>query len=159
MPPVLNPFLRAFFRSTLPSQCSPTQHHVLLVPTTDVLFAARDRDTNAAYADLSGSEEFLASHVLRVPGGLGPNNHIKDGGSFRDSRGKAKQYSTANGRTVIIKDAYIYSNKGRREGCGEGRRGGGEREREEEEELTGSRLQDAEPSPALARHHLLPGHV
>ncbi|PVH96427.1 hypothetical protein DM02DRAFT_617255 [Periconia macrospinosa] len=112
MPPVLNPFLRAFFRSTLPSQCSPVQHHVLLVPTTDVLLGSRDRDTNASYADLSGSEEFLASHVLRVPGGVGPNNQIKDGGSFKDSRGKAKQYSTANGRTVIIKDAYVYSNKG-----------------------------------------------
>ncbi|KAF2787611.1 hypothetical protein K505DRAFT_329557 [Melanomma pulvis-pyrius CBS 109.77] len=112
MPPVLNPFLRAFFRSTLPSQCSPVQHHVLLVPTTEVLFTSRDRDTNASYADLSGSEEFLASHVLRVPGGVGPNNQVKDTTSFRDNRGKAKQYSTANGRTVIIKDAFVYSNKG-----------------------------------------------
>ncbi|KAL5419359.1 hypothetical protein PMIN03_000549 [Paraphaeosphaeria minitans] len=112
MPPVLNPFLRAFFRSTLPSQCSPVQHHVLLVPTTEVLLTSRDRDTNASYADLSGSEEFLASHVLRVPGGVGPNNHVKDGSTFRESRAKAKQYSTANGRTVIIKDAFVYSNKG-----------------------------------------------
>jgi len=77
-----------------------------------VLFTSRDRDTNALYADLSGSEEFLASHVLRVPGGVGPNNQPKDSGTFRDSRGKAKQYSTANGRTVIIKDAFVYSNKG-----------------------------------------------
>ncbi|KAF2120474.1 hypothetical protein BDV96DRAFT_538625 [Lophiotrema nucula] len=112
MPPVLNPFLRAFFRSTLPSQCSPVHHHVLLVPTTEVLLTSRDRDTNVPYADLSGSEEFLASHVLRVPGGVGPNNQVKDGTSFRESRGKAKQYSTANGRTVIIKDAFVYSNKG-----------------------------------------------
>ncbi|KAF2739859.1 hypothetical protein EJ04DRAFT_456343 [Polyplosphaeria fusca] len=112
MPPVLNPFLRAFFRSTLPSQCSPVHHHVLLVPTTEVLLSSRDRDTNASYADLSGSEEFLASHVLRVPGGVGPNNHVKDGGTFRENRGKAKQYSTANGRTVIIKDQFVYSNKG-----------------------------------------------
>ncbi|PSN73051.1 hypothetical protein BS50DRAFT_542377 [Corynespora cassiicola Philippines] len=112
MPPVLNPFLRAFFRSTLPSQCSPVQHHVLLVPTTEVLVTSRDRDTNASYADLSGSEEFLASHVLRVPGGVGPNNQVKDGTTFRENRGKAKQYSTANGRTVIIKDAFVYSNKG-----------------------------------------------
>lgn len=85
---------------------------MLLVPTTDVLLTSRDRDTNASYADLSGSEEFLASHVLRVPGGVGPNNHIKDGNNFRENRGKAKQYSTANGRTVIIKDAFVYSNKG-----------------------------------------------
>ncbi|KAF2266793.1 hypothetical protein CC78DRAFT_491158 [Lojkania enalia] len=112
MPPVLNPFLRAFFRSTLPSQCSPIHHHVLLVPTTEVLLTSRDRDTNATYADLSGSEEFLASHVLRVPGGVGPNNHVKDAASFRENRAKAKQYATANGRTVIIKDAFVYSNKG-----------------------------------------------
>ncbi|KAH8727608.1 hypothetical protein GQ44DRAFT_757983 [Phaeosphaeriaceae sp. PMI808] len=112
MPPALNPFLRAFFRSALPSQCSPAQHHVLLVPTTEVLLTSRDKETNTLYADLSGSEDFLASHVLRVPGGVGPNNHIKDAGSFRETRGKAKQYTTANGRTVIVKDAFIYSNKG-----------------------------------------------
>jgi hypothetical protein len=50
--------------------------------------------------------------VLRVPGGVGPNNQVKDAGSFRESRGKAKQFTTANGRTVIVKDAFIYSNKG-----------------------------------------------
>ncbi|KAF2200039.1 hypothetical protein GQ43DRAFT_481926 [Delitschia confertaspora ATCC 74209] len=108
----LNPFLRAFFRSTLPSQCSPVHHHVLLVPTTEVLLSSRDHETNASYADLSGSEEFLASHVLRVSGGVGPNNQVKDATNFRENRGKAKQFSTVNGRTVIVKDAYIYSNKG-----------------------------------------------
>ncbi|KAF2131756.1 hypothetical protein P153DRAFT_429982 [Dothidotthia symphoricarpi CBS 119687] len=112
MPPVLNPFLRAFFRSALPSQCSPAQHHILLVPTTEVLLTSRDSDSNISYADLSGSEEFLASHVLRVPGGVGPNNQVKDAGSFRETRGKAKQFTTSNGRTVIVKDAFIYSNKG-----------------------------------------------
>lgn len=50
--------------------------------------------------------------MLRVPGGVGPNNHVKDSGSFRETRGKAKQFTTANGRTVIVKDAFIYSNKG-----------------------------------------------
>ncbi|KAF2032005.1 hypothetical protein EK21DRAFT_61961 [Setomelanomma holmii] len=112
MPPVLNPFLRAFFRSALPSQCSPAQHHVLLVPTTEVLLTSRDKETNTSYADLSGSEDFLASHVLRVPGGVGPNNQPKNAGSFRETRGKAKQFTTANGRTVIVKDAFVYSNKG-----------------------------------------------
>ncbi|KAJ4380812.1 hypothetical protein N0V86_004174 [Didymella sp. IMI 355093] len=112
MPPVLNPFLRAFFRSALPSQCSPAQHHVLLVPTTEVLLSSRDKDSGTSYADLSGSEEFLASHVLRVPGGVGPNNQVRDASSFRETRGKAKQFTTANGRTVIVKDAFVYSNKG-----------------------------------------------
>jgi hypothetical protein len=49
---------------------------------------------------------------LRVPGGAGSSNQPKDAGNFRDTRGKAKQYSTANGRTVIVKDAFVYSNKG-----------------------------------------------
>lgn len=77
-----------------------------------MLLTSRDRESNASYADLSGSEEFLASHVLRVPGGVGPDNHVKDHAAFRESRGKAKQYSTANGRIVVIKDAMAYSNKG-----------------------------------------------
>lgn len=85
---------------------------ILLVPTTEFLLNSRDRDTNAAYADLAGSEDFLASHVLRVPGGIGPSTRGKDG-AFRDNRGKAKQYTTANGRTVIIKDTFVYSNKGK----------------------------------------------
>lgn len=31
---------------------------------------------------------------------------------MRDSKSKAKQYSTINGRTVVVKDAFVYSNKG-----------------------------------------------
>lgn len=124
----LNPYLRAFFRSALPAQCQPISHHVLLVPTTDVLLHSKDRDTNTSYADLAGTEEFLASHVLRVPGGGVPQNSSgsgsgngsgsgrgngKDGGgSVRESKGKAKQYSTINGRTIIVKDSFVYSNKG-----------------------------------------------
>lgn len=127
----LNPYLRAFFRSALPAQCQPIGHHVLLVPTTEVLLRSKDRETNTSYADLAGTEEFLASHVLRVPGGGAPlgnsgnttslngtgngngRSGARDsGGGVRESKGKAKQYSTINGRTVIIKDSFVYSNKG-----------------------------------------------
>ncbi|GME60086.1 Vps9 domain-containing protein [Neofusicoccum parvum] len=94
------------FSSTLPGQCSPAQHHVLLVPTTDVLLNARDRESHALYADLSGSEEFLASHVLRIPGGIPPGANGKDT-SFRESRGKAKQYTTANGRFKSLNQAQL----------------------------------------------------
>ena len=112
MPP-LNPFLRAFFRSALPSQCSPINHHVLLVPTTDVLLNSKDRESNTPYADLASTEEFLASHVLRVPGGAPPaGTGAKDGGNVRENKSKAKQYSTINGRTVVVKDTFVYSNKG-----------------------------------------------
>ena len=123
MPP-LNPFLRAFFRSALPGQCSPIAHHVILCPTTDVLLNAKDRETGTQYADLAATEDFLASHVLRVPGG-GPSGG-KDGASAgsgggsdggggigsREAKGKARQYSTINGRTVVVKDTFVYSNKG-----------------------------------------------
>ncbi|TIA51212.1 hypothetical protein D6C83_04641 [Aureobasidium pullulans] len=108
----LNPFLRAFFRSTLPSQCLPVNHHILLVPTTESLFQGRDRETTAPYADLAVSEEFLSSHVIRVPGGIPPGTTSKDGANIRESKGKAKQYNTLNGRTVVVKDTYVYSNKG-----------------------------------------------
>ena len=112
MPP-LNPFLRGFFRSALPTQCSPINHHILLVPTTDVLLNAKDRESNSTYADLANTEEFLASHVLRVPGGEPPGGTgAKDGGSIRENKNKAKQYSTINGRTVVVKDTFVYSNKG-----------------------------------------------
>lgn len=106
----LNPFLRAFFRSALPAQCQPIAHHVLLVPTTEVLLRSKDRDSNTPYADLAGTEDFLASHVLRVPGGGTAAGGA--GGNARDNKTKAKQYTTINGRTVVVKDTWVYSNKG-----------------------------------------------
>lgn len=39
---------------------------------------------------------------------------------MRENRGKAKQYTTVNGRTVVIKDSFVYSNKG---GLIQGQRG------------------------------------
>jgi len=46
---------------------------------------------------------------------------------MREHRGKAKQFTTINGKTVIIKDAFVYANKGRlrpnREGEGRTRTG------------------------------------
>lgn len=109
----LNPYIRAFFRSALPAQCQPISHHVLLVPTTEVLLRSKDRETGTTYADLAGTEEFLASHVLRVPGGGPPlSGNGKDGANVRENKSKAKQYSTINGRTVVVKDSFVYSNKG-----------------------------------------------
>jgi hypothetical protein len=81
------------------------------VPITEALIDSYDRDSNLAYSDLVSSEEFLGSHVLRI---LTPLGHFsgKDGLSVRDSRGKAKQVTTVNGRTVVIKESSVYSNKG-----------------------------------------------
>ncbi|KAJ4257417.1 hypothetical protein NW762_008540 [Fusarium torreyae] len=108
----LNPFLAAFFKSSLPSQCTPVHHHILLVPSTDVLLTFRETESGTAPAEVIASEDFLASHVLRVPS---PNGVAggKDGAqNLREVRGKAKQFTTLNGKSVVIKDAFIYSNKG-----------------------------------------------
>lgn len=79
-----------------------------MVPTTETLLTAKDRETNTLYADLAGSEDFLASHVLRIS----PVAPGAAAGSVRDNRGKAKQFTTINGRTVIVKESFVYSNKG-----------------------------------------------
>ena len=109
----LNPFLAAFFKSSIATQCTPVQHHVLLVPLTDVLLTWRDTDSGAVANEAVASEDFLGSHVLRIP----PPPHASSGGkdgahNLREVRGKAKQFSTLNGRSVVIKDSVVYSNKG-----------------------------------------------
>lgn len=107
----LNPFLRAFFSSRLPAQCVPTTQYILLIPPTEFLLTHRDRDTQASYPDLATSEELLACHIIRAP--VGTNHTGRDGtGTLRDSKGKARQYSTLNGRTIVIKDSTVYTNKG-----------------------------------------------
>lgn len=105
----LNPFLRALFRSTVPGQAIPVHSHVLLVPTTDSLLNGKD-ETGKRYTELVQDEDFIASHVVRIapPGG-------KDVPNVRDNRGKAKTYPTVNGKTVIIKEHMVYSNKGFRQ--------------------------------------------
>ncbi|TDZ22146.1 UPF0507 protein [Colletotrichum orbiculare MAFF 240422] len=110
----LNPFLAAFFRSSLPSQCTPVHHHILLVPTTDVLLTSRETEAGSTFNEVINSEEFLASHVLRIPASnTAAAAGVKDGAqNLRELRGKAKQYQTVNGRTIVIKDAHVYSNKG-----------------------------------------------
>lgn len=131
----LNPFLAAFFKSPLPSQCTPVQHHVLLVPTTDVLLNAREAEAapGTPIAETVSAEEFLASHVLRIPDPTKPPQSTSAGGSsntaagtgggatgggkdatpnLREMRGKAKQYNTINGRNIVIKDNVVYTNKG-----------------------------------------------
>ncbi|CAM1507418.1 Fc.00g070590.m01.CDS01 [Cosmosporella sp. VM-42] len=108
----LNPFLAAFFKSSLPAQCTPVHHHILLVPSTDVLLTSHETETGAPLNEVLAGEEFLASHVLRIPS---PSSvaGAKDGAqNLRDVRGKAKQFSTLNGRSIVIKDAFVYSNKG-----------------------------------------------
>jgi hypothetical protein len=109
----LNPFLSAFSESSLAAQCVPVRQHILLVPLTSVLLNARDAETGAPLSDTVGSDEFLGSHVLRFTGHKAAGAGGKDGGqNLREMRGKAKVYTTVNGRSIVIKDNLVYSNKG-----------------------------------------------
>ncbi|KAI0100525.1 hypothetical protein GGR51DRAFT_351099 [Nemania sp. FL0031] len=110
----LNPFLAAFFKpgSSVAAQCTPVHHHILLVPTTECLLTSREVESGSPVSDVVATDEFLGSHVLRIPA-LASAAGLSDGvGNLREWRGKAKQYTTVNGRTVVIKDAFVYSNKG-----------------------------------------------
>ncbi|EGE06405.1 VPS9 domain-containing protein [Trichophyton equinum CBS 127.97] len=91
------------------SYCQSTT--ILLVPLTESLINSRDRESGAQYADLVTSEDFLASHILRITGSPG-SAATKEISSLRDQKGKAWQMATANGRTVVIKESVVYSNKG-----------------------------------------------
>lgn len=119
----LNPFLAAFFKSSVVAQCTPVHHHILLVPLTDVLLTYRETESGAPASEVVASEEFLASHVLRIPSPSGAaassspgrdkdRDPVGVGPNLRDIRGKAKQFSTLNGRSVVVKDSFVYSNKG-----------------------------------------------
>ncbi|PHH68490.1 hypothetical protein CDD82_524 [Ophiocordyceps australis] len=123
----LNPFLAAFFKSSVVAQCTPVHHHILLVPITEVLLTHREVDSGTSVADFVSSDDFLTSHVLRIPtpasAAAAAKEKAKDkdkdkdkdpaaSQSLRDARGKPKQFTTLNGRNVIIKDSFVYSNKG-----------------------------------------------
>jgi hypothetical protein len=109
----LNPFLSAFSKSSLALECVPVRQHVLLVPLTSVLLTSRDAETGTLLPEIVLSEEFLASHVLRI---AAPKVSVAGGKevaqNLREMRGKAKVYTTFNGRNIVIKDSLVYSNKG-----------------------------------------------
>ncbi|KAL2017710.1 hypothetical protein VTK56DRAFT_1735 [Thermocarpiscus australiensis] len=111
----LNPFLSAFSKSPILAQCLPPQQHILLVPTADVLLNSRDTETGAPLVASIASDDFLASHVLRipVPKGQAAGAGGKDAQqNLREMRGKPKVYGTVNGRSLVVKDNCIYTNKG-----------------------------------------------
>ncbi|KAK4165722.1 hypothetical protein QBC43DRAFT_315044 [Cladorrhinum sp. PSN259] len=109
----LNPFLSAFSKAPVLAQCLPPQQHILLVPTADVLLNSRDTETGAPLVASIASDEFLGSHVLRIPLLKGQVAGGKDAAqNLREMRGKPKMYGTINGRSLVIKDNCIYTNKG-----------------------------------------------
>ncbi|KAK3984821.1 hypothetical protein QBC44DRAFT_387214 [Cladorrhinum sp. PSN332] len=109
----LNPFLSAFSKAPVLAQCLPPQQHIILVPTTDVLLKSRDTETGAPLAASIASDEFLGSHVLRIPLLKGQVAGGRDATqNLREMRGKPKMYGTINGRSLVIKDNCVYTNKG-----------------------------------------------
>ncbi|KAL2183747.1 hypothetical protein L209DRAFT_757001, partial [Thermothelomyces heterothallicus CBS 203.75] len=109
----LNPFLSAFSKSPILAQCLPPQQHILLVPTADVLLNARDTETGAPLVASIASDEFLGSHVLRIPLPKSQGAGGKDAAqNLREMRGKPKVYGTFNGRSLVIKDQSVFTNKG-----------------------------------------------
>ncbi|KAM0330172.1 hypothetical protein ACHAQA_004345 [Verticillium albo-atrum] len=80
---------------------------------TDAFFTSREIESGSSAQELIASEDFLASHVLRIPATAVAAAGGKEAAqNLREMRGKAKQYTTINGRTVVIKDTQVYSNKG-----------------------------------------------
>ncbi|GAO51155.1 hypothetical protein SAICODRAFT_21642 [Saitoella complicata NRRL Y-17804] len=72
---------------------------VILCPVAESL-AGWDRESGLEWAALM-TEEFLASHVLRA-------SALPQG----STRHRPRQYTTLNGRTVIIKEDHVYGHKG-----------------------------------------------
>ncbi|KAK4205260.1 hypothetical protein QBC40DRAFT_260911 [Triangularia verruculosa] len=106
----LNPFLAALVKSPVLAQCLPPQQHILLVPLSDVLLNWKDTDSSPIPIN---SEEFLASHVIRIPiikSGPGKDGNNKE--NLREMRGKPRMYGTVNGRGLVVKDGGVYTNKG-----------------------------------------------
>ncbi|KAL9053463.1 MAG: hypothetical protein Q9162_004766 [Coniocarpon cinnabarinum] len=108
----LNPFVKAFFSSKLPAQCSPPSNYILFFPTTEHLLTHKEHETQTDWEELVNSEEIISSHVVRVSSEFGSGPLGKDGSSLRDGKGKAKQFATLNSKTVVVKDNFVYSNKG-----------------------------------------------
>ena len=104
--PVLNPFLRALFQSSVLGHALPAQNYVLLVPSTESLLYGIDTETTKRYADTIDDEDFLGSHILRIPPPPSKDANVRDG------RSKAKTYPTVTGRTVIVKENVVFTNKG-----------------------------------------------
>ncbi|RMZ85714.1 hypothetical protein DV737_g399, partial [Chaetothyriales sp. CBS 132003] len=107
--PVLNPFLRALFQSSVLAHARPAQDYVILAPSTESLIYGVDTETGKRYADTVDDEDFLGSHVLRIP--PLPPKEAKEA-NVRDGRAKAKTYPTVTGRTVIVKEHTVFTNKG-----------------------------------------------
>ncbi|KKA26308.1 hypothetical protein TD95_001768 [Thielaviopsis punctulata] len=111
----LNPFLAAFFKSSLPDQCSDPNSHVILVPATDFLLSHKET-SSASTPDFITSEEFLASHVIKIQtGGVNLSGRDRNDAiqqNIRESRGKPRSYPTINNRSIIIREYSIFTNKG-----------------------------------------------
>jgi hypothetical protein len=104
----INPFLNAVFYNDMPissrlkdvrQALGASPGYTLVVPKTSVLEWCVDRETLLPLRDLCAQDDFIGSHIIQVPPTL--RNHQR-----------ARYFGTANAKTVIIKDGYIYTHKG-----------------------------------------------
>ncbi|KAK9245557.1 hypothetical protein V1506DRAFT_506476 [Lipomyces tetrasporus] len=105
--PPLNPFLAALFHPgpntsrsrDLVSALQSPRNYVILVPTTASILYTIDQESSVSFAELCTHEEFLSSHIIKI-------------GVSAKAIGRARVYWTLNGRSVVIKDDVVYTNKG-----------------------------------------------
>ncbi|KAK9477625.1 hypothetical protein V1514DRAFT_109534 [Lipomyces japonicus] len=103
----LNPFLSCLFNPATSNSRSreiqaalrSPQNYILLVPVTNSLLFTIDQESSLSFTELCSHDEFLASHVIKI------------GGSTK-TIGRARLFWTLNGRSVVIKDDFVYTNKG-----------------------------------------------
>ncbi|KAK9241356.1 hypothetical protein V1525DRAFT_7924 [Lipomyces kononenkoae] len=105
--PPINPFLAALFHPApnssrsrdLNSALQSPRNYVILVPTTVSILYTIDQETSVSFSELCTHEEFLSSHIIKI-------------GVSAKAIGRARVYWTLNGRSVVIKDDIVYTNKG-----------------------------------------------
>ncbi|KAK9463731.1 uncharacterized protein V1516DRAFT_58352 [Lipomyces oligophaga] len=103
----VNPFLAALFypkpqtpRSRdLATALQSPQSYALLVPVTPSILFTIDSETSIPFAELCTQDDFLSSHILKI-------------GVSTKAIGRARVFWTLSGRSVVIRDDYIYTNKG-----------------------------------------------
>jgi hypothetical protein len=112
--PPPNPFLAALLTTApshdkrlreLYSSLHPAWGWIVLVPTADSL---AKYDASIFSEEVIGNlrlrnKLIIASHIIKVPA---------IGGKLLSVRNKSRHYVTHNGRTVVVKDDLVYTNKG-----------------------------------------------
>ncbi|RMD40366.1 hypothetical protein DV735_g4757, partial [Chaetothyriales sp. CBS 134920] len=112
--PVLNPFLRALFQSSVLAHARPAQDYVLLVPSTDSLIYGIDTETGRRYADIEhivftnkGFKLLTQAQLLQDALYYSPNNETQQWLVYYISKPLLGSYEAAPIRPATLPDASI----------------------------------------------------